>query len=70
MYGTKMQAFRPATAGMPCGIALAWAVVDLHLAFWFRLSRLALEVPLDWCNANPDERGEETTDVMKPGDRR
>lgn len=50
-WGTEMRAYRPATAGMPFGIALSWAVVDLHLVFWFRVAQLALEVPLEWCNA-------------------
>lgn len=61
-YDIKMQAFRPPEAGMPFGIALAWAVVDLHLAFWRRLTQLALEVPRDWCNVCAPERVEESED--------
>lgn len=61
-FGTKMQTYRPPEAGMPFGIALAWAVVDLHLAFWQRLTQLALEVPRDWCNICPGKRVEESED--------
>lgn len=50
-YGIEMRAYRPPEAGMPCWIALTWAVVDLQLAFWFRATQLALEMPLEWCNA-------------------
>lgn len=49
--GQEVRAFRAATTEMPFGIALAWAVVDLHLSFWFRVARLVLETPWDWCEA-------------------
>ncbi len=58
-YGDRIQAYRPPEAGLPFGVALAWAIIDLQLAFWFRLTELALETPLDWCNAF------ETTDVRE-----
>ena len=51
-YGYEMRAYRPPESGLPFGVALVWAVVDLHLAFGFRLAQLALETPLDWCNAS------------------
>lgn len=61
-WGTPMQAYRPPEAGMPFGIALAWAVVDLHLAFWFQITQLALELPLEWCNVGTEMRVIESED--------
>lgn len=46
--GQQMRAFRSATAGMPFGIALAWALVDLPLVFGFRMQQVALETCQQW----------------------
>ncbi len=53
LHGATTLAAGPPTAftEVPEGMALICVVIDLHLAFWFRVAQLALEVPLEWCNA-------------------
>lgn len=62
IHGSKMRAFQPATAGMPFGAVLTWAMIDLHLAFGIRLTQLALETPQAWCNVSTRRRVRESED--------
>lgn len=60
----EMRAFQPATAGMPFGIALVWAMVDLQLAFWLRVTQVALELPMDWCGVLDSNHGRASENAL------